>query len=61
MPTKTSDVLRSLDCSYWQLINLIRGKKIPAPLKDASGDYVWRDEDVNRAREAMLNSRRKSS
>jgi hypothetical protein len=50
---KTSAVLQLLDVPYYRLQELIRARKIPRPTKDASGDYCWSAEDVERARLAL--------
>jgi hypothetical protein len=53
MPRKTPVAARELGVSYSRLICLLRYQKIPAPPKDTSDDYVWRDEDMERARAAL--------
>ena len=49
---KTPVAARELGISYWRLIGLLRYGKIDPPGKDTSGDYVWTDADVGRARRA---------
>jgi hypothetical protein len=39
--------------AYWRLIGLLRSKRLPAPQKDSSGDYLWTPEDIERARQAL--------
>jgi hypothetical protein len=48
-----------LGIGYYHLISLIRSKKLTPPAKDTSGDYVWTDADVERAREAIAAGRRR--
>ena len=43
------------------LMNLIRFRKIVAPGKDSSGDYVWVKEDLDRARQALAERRAKKA
>jgi hypothetical protein len=47
---KTSSVAKLLGVQYWILFDLIRGNKIPSPAKDESGDFVWLEKDLNRAK-----------
>jgi hypothetical protein len=55
---KTREVSKILGVSYHRVINLIRFFKIAPPRKDSSGDYVWDDQAVQRAWEALNGSRR---
>jgi hypothetical protein len=51
---KTPVAARELGVSYHQLIGLVRfGKLDPPPGRDSSGDYLWTDGDMARAREAF--------
>jgi hypothetical protein len=51
---KTPVAAKELNVSYHQLIGLVRfGKLDPPPGRDSSGDYLWSDEDLARAREAF--------
>jgi hypothetical protein len=50
---KTPTAARQLAISYHRLIGLIRYGKIDPPGKDSSGDYVWTEADVERARRAL--------
>ena len=50
---KTPEVADMLKISYWQLINLLRGRKIPMPMKDSSGDYIWQEPDINAAKKVL--------
>jgi hypothetical protein len=56
---KTTVAVRELGTTYHKLIGLLRFNKIPAPLRDSSGDYLWSDEDLERARHALA-ARRKA-
>jgi hypothetical protein len=41
-----------LGVSYNSLINLIRHDKLkPVPMRDSSGDYLWSESDLRRARQ----------
>jgi hypothetical protein len=52
-PRKSPTAARELGVSYHQLAGLLRSRKIPPPQKDSSGDYIWTDEDLDRARQAL--------
>jgi hypothetical protein len=43
----------------YRLLVLIHRSLIPAPAKDGSGQYVWGEDDLARAREALLIDRRR--
>jgi hypothetical protein len=59
---KTPIAAEELGISYYHLISLLRSKKLPAPQKDSSGDYIWTDADLDAAREALrIDHRRKSN
>lgn len=58
MSMKTSEAVKALDISFYQLTYLIRSGKVPAPRKDGSGDYCWNDDDLARARQALAARRR---
>jgi hypothetical protein len=48
--------------TYMNLYNLIRNGKIPPPERDSSGDFIWSDADIERARKALaLRKRRKQN
>jgi hypothetical protein len=51
---KTPAAARRLNVTYHRLISLIRFDKIEPPPKDSSGDYIWGDSDLDRARKALL-------
>jgi hypothetical protein len=50
---KTPAAARELGISYTTLINLLRYDKMTPPAKDSSGDFVWADADLKRARHAL--------
>jgi hypothetical protein len=50
---KSGAVAATLGVPYYKLIDLIRFSRIGAPEKDSSGDYLWTDEDVERARRVL--------
>jgi hypothetical protein len=50
---KSTAAARQLGVTYSRLFTLIReGKEVP-PAKDSSGDYVWTEQDVEAARQAL--------
>jgi hypothetical protein len=49
---KTTVAAQRLGCSPHQLMYLLRSGKIDVA-KDSSGDYVWTDFDLQRARDVM--------
>lgn len=55
---KTPVAAREVPCTYTQLISLIRYGKIDPPARDTSGDFVWLDEDIERARQALAAKRK---
>jgi hypothetical protein len=50
---KTTAAARELGVPYHVLIGLIRYGRIDPPAKDSSGDFVWADADLERARQAL--------
>jgi hypothetical protein len=50
---KTPALARELGVPYWRLINLLRFDKIVPPARDSSGDFLWSDADIMRARQAL--------
>jgi hypothetical protein len=48
-----------LGVPYYQLFDLLRSRQISAPQKDSSGDYVWTESDVERARQALASRQRR--
>jgi hypothetical protein len=59
MPKKTKDVARELGISVLKLRAMLQNEKLEPPPKDSSGDYVWTDADVERARVAAQTDRRR--
>jgi hypothetical protein len=58
---KTPIAVRELATTYHRLIGLIRFGKITPPARDSSGDYLWTNADLERAREALkIDHRRKA-
>jgi hypothetical protein len=57
---KTTVAARELGVPYYTLIGLLRYGKIEPPGRDSSGDYLWTDADLVRARQALAAGRRKA-
>jgi DNA-binding transcriptional MerR regulator len=55
---KTPEAARELGVTYHRLMGLIRFGRINPPQRDGSGDYVWDEADIARAREALQAVRR---
>ena len=55
---KTKAVADLIGITYHRLFELIRSNKIPPPQKDSSGDYIWCEQDIERARQALAVRRR---
>jgi hypothetical protein len=55
---KTPVAVLELGTTYHKLIGLIRFGKIDPPGRDSSGDYLWTDADLARARKALDAARR---
>jgi predicted site-specific integrase-resolvase len=49
---KSAAVAKQLGVRYTQLFSLIRTGRLAPPAKDSSGDYIWLEADVERARQA---------
>jgi hypothetical protein len=59
---KTPVAVRELGTTYHKLIGLIRFSKIEPPPRDTSGDYLWDDAALERARQALkVDLRRKGA
>jgi hypothetical protein len=56
---KSSCVAKTLGIPYHRLFSLLRAGKLSPPRKDGSGDYVWVEADIGRAREALTVDRRR--
>jgi hypothetical protein len=50
---KTTVAVRRLGTTYHRLMGLIRFGKIDPPGRDSSGDYIWTEADIDRARQAL--------
>ncbi|MHB1422807.1 MAG: hypothetical protein ACYC3I_06355 [Gemmataceae bacterium] len=48
-----------LGTTYWKLFGLIRGARIEPPQRDSSGDFIWLEEDLDRARIALAAPRKR--
>jgi hypothetical protein len=55
---KSPVAARELGISYHQLVGLTRYGKITPPARDSSGDFVWGDADLERARLDLAKMRR---
>jgi hypothetical protein len=56
-PMKTGAAARCLGCKPWQLAWLLRTGNIPAPDRDTRDQYVWSEQDLERARDALAGRR----
>jgi hypothetical protein len=54
---KTTAAAQELGVPYWRLVGLMRYGKITPPGRDTSGDFVWTDADMARARAALAHAR----
>lgn len=50
---KTPVAVKELNTTYFKLIGLIRFGKIAPRQRDSSSHYIWTDDDLARAREAL--------
>jgi hypothetical protein len=50
---KSPVAAREVGTTYVGLFNLIRHGKIAAPEKDSSGDYIWTEQNLAAARQAL--------
>lgn len=55
----TLGAAKLLGVSYYSLVGLMRSGGVPRPAKDASGNFAWGPDDVERAREAIAGRRRR--
>jgi hypothetical protein len=60
-PRKTPIAAREIGISQGHLHYLIRATKVSPPGRDTSGDYLWTDADIERAREALKIDRRRKA
>jgi len=58
---KTTIAARELGISYSRLMSLLRADKFPSPHKDSSGDYLWSQQDLEEAKQALSIDRRRKS
>jgi DNA-binding transcriptional MerR regulator len=49
---KTSQVAKVLNCQYYALMYLVRTGRIN-PARDSSGDLLWTQVEIQRARDIM--------
>jgi hypothetical protein len=49
---KTTAAARKLGCSYYRLLYLLRTGKLDVA-KDSSGDFIWSDFDLQKARDLL--------
>jgi hypothetical protein len=49
----TGEAAAALDRQHYHLDFLIRTRRIPAPQRSPGGDFLWTDEDIERARQAL--------
>jgi hypothetical protein len=58
---KSAAAARTLGIRYHVLYALVRDGVVAEPPRDTSGDFVWREEDVEAARQALAARRRPSA
>jgi hypothetical protein len=56
---KTTVAAKQLNRPYWALFALIRDGLIDPPEKDSSGHYLWSPQDLDAARAALAQRRKK--
>ena len=57
---KTREAVAALSTTYHKLVSLVRFDKLnPPPQKDISGDFIWSEADLERARAALKVDRRR--
>ena len=59
LPLKTKSAAARLGATVEQLLACIYHGKLAPPGKDESGDYIWFDSDIERARAALAVDRRR--
>lgn len=52
---KSGAVTRLLGVPYYTLFEMMRGGHLQPPQKDSSGQFVWTEADLERARQAVAN------
>ena len=53
LPRLTGAAAREIGEPFYRLAYLVRSGKVVPSARDSSGRYLWRDEDLARAREAL--------
>jgi DNA-binding transcriptional MerR regulator len=53
LPLKSTAAAEALGVPYYSLHYLVRSGKVPPPARDTSGDFVWTERDLQRARRAL--------
>jgi hypothetical protein len=56
---KTPVACRILGVPYDTVMNAIRRGRLEPPQKDSSNDYIWTQEDIDRAREFLKSRKRR--
>jgi hypothetical protein len=59
MYRKTPVAARELGVPYYVLTGLLRYGKIDPPGRDSSGDFLWTDADIERARQILADRRQR--
>ncbi len=59
MPYSTSQICQLIPITWSKLMGLIRTQRLRPPGKNARGDYVWVETDLQRVRIAARIDRRK--
>jgi predicted site-specific integrase-resolvase len=60
MGRKTPVAARELGVAATRLHSILRSGKMPLPMRDSSGDFIWTDTDLTEAKRAMTIDRRRS-
>jgi hypothetical protein len=55
----TRTAARQLDAPIYLLYDLLRRDRLTPPAKTEGGDYLWSPEDIERARQALSQRRRR--
>jgi hypothetical protein len=59
MVRRTRRAAEELGITEGNLHYLIRSRKLRPPERDSSGDFIWRDSDLEAARQALRIDRRR--
>jgi hypothetical protein len=57
---KSAAAARELGVPYFKLYYLAHNGSVPAPPRDSSGDFCWRPQDIEAARQALAARGRRS-